>query len=273
MRYAQKQFNSIRQGRVNVRKELRQQLLIRNNLEKRFFRNLKTMFRKFVNVQMHLYREYGIFEVDVANRNLDQEFIPVLLAHYRRVFRTMFKYNQDKYNAERKTEEAFVFDRSVDLEKLVDDYFSTRQLILAGITTKMAERISRLIQQGRSDGLTLQQITKLVSDKFLPISRSRSAMIARTETHNASSFANHTYHKEAHKNLGMKMVKRWASTNDTRTRSFHASANGQTVDMDEKFTIDGVKMDYAGDPAGGARNVINCRCVIIYSDEADVVLD
>jgi len=32
-------------------------------------------------------------------------------------------------------------------------------------------------------------------------------------------------------------------------------------------------MGYAGDPRGGAKNVINCRCVIIYADEQDIVLD
>jgi len=29
-------------------------------------------------------------------------------------------------------------------------------------------------------------------------------------------------------------------------------------------------MDYAGDPKGGAANVVNCRCVIVYADERDM---
>ena len=69
------------------------------------------------------------------------------------------------------------------------------------------------------------------------------------------------------------MLKKWVATNDARTRSTHAAANGQTVDMNENFIVGGSQMEYAGDAKGGARNVINCRCIIIYSDEQDVVLD
>ena len=69
------------------------------------------------------------------------------------------------------------------------------------------------------------------------------------------------------------MIKRWASTNDGRTRSHHSAANGQQRPMNEDFIVGGAPMAYAGDPKGGARNVINCRCVIIYADEQDVVLD
>ena len=68
------------------------------------------------------------------------------------------------------------------------------------------------------------------------------------------------------------MFKQWVAVNDTRTRSTHSEANGQRVHMDEKFNVGGAEMDYAGDPAGGAKNVINCRCVIIYADEEDDVL-
>ena len=41
--------------------------------------------------------------------------------------------------------------------------------------------------------------------------------------------------------------------------------------MDEKFLVGGTEMAYAGDPAGGAANTVNCRCVIIYVDEDDIV--
>ena len=67
------------------------------------------------------------------------------------------------------------------------------------------------------------------------------------------------------------MLKKWVATQDGRTRSSHSSANGQTVDMNEDFLIGGTPMGFAGDSKGGSRNVINCRCVIIYADERDLV--
>ena len=67
------------------------------------------------------------------------------------------------------------------------------------------------------------------------------------------------------------MLKKWVATNDERTRSNHVQANGQTVDMSEDFIVGGVQMGFAGDSKGGAKNVINCRCVIVYADERDMV--
>ena len=264
-------LNDFRRGRINARAEYRNQLVLRNNLEKRFFKKLDTLFRKFLNVQLYLYKEFGIYNTDIATQSLNEDFMPMMLSHYKRTFQAVYKSNEDKYDIGRKAEEAFVFGRSVDFEAVVNNYFTTRQLILSGITQRMADRISKIIETGRSDNLTLPQIAKLVSDKFLPISRSRAALIARTETHSAASFANHSYHAIVEQDLGVKMLKKWVATNDIRTRSSHSSANGQVVDMSEDFMIGGAPMGYAGDSKGGAKNVINCRCVIIYADERDLI--
>ena len=43
--------------------------------------------------------------------------------------------------------------------------------------------------------------------------------------------------------------------------------------MDEDVIVGGVPMSYAGDPKGGAANVINCRCVVVYTDASDSVED
>lgn len=265
-----KRLNNFIQGRVNTRQEVRRQLVLRNNLEKRFFKKLNTLFRKFARVNMYLYREYGIYEPNVAAQNLNEDFFPLMIAHYKRTFQAMYKYNEDKYQNMYKADEAFVFGRSVDFEAVVNEYFNTRTLILSGISLRMSARISRLIEVGRADNLTLPQIAKMVSEKFLPISRSRAALIARTETHNAASFANHSYHKNVENQTGTKMLKKWVATNDARTRTAHSAANGQIVDMAEDFTVGGVPMAFAGDSKGGASNVINCRCVIVYADERDM---
>ena len=264
-----KRIRSLRQRRISERNEIRQQLILRNNLEKRFFRRLNSLFRKFVKVQMHLFNEFGIYQEATAVQILNEDFIPLIQSHYRRVFKAIYDFNENKYEDNYK-QEAVVFGRSVDFENVVNEYFTSRQLILTGISVRMANRISKIIEQGRLDNLTLPQIAKLVSDKFLPISRARAALIARTETHSAASFANHSYHKTVQEDLGMKMLKKWVATNDARTRPTHAAASGQIVDMDEDFTVGGVPMGFAGDSRGGAANVINCRCVIVYADERDM---
>ena len=270
MQLNRKEFNSFRRRQVSAIRESRKQLVLRNNLEKRFYKRLNTLFRKFLNTNLYLYKEFGQYEPQIAQERLNEDFIPLMLSHYNRVFRTIYKSNEDRYMLDRKADDVFVFGRSIDFEAVVSEYFITRQIVLSGISQRIAYRISKLIEQGRADDLTLPQIAKLVSDKFLPITRSRARLIARTETHNAASFANHAYHKTIENDTGAKMLKQWVATNDSRTRSAHASANGQTVDMNEDFIVGGLPMGYAGDSKGGAKNVINCRCVIVYADERDM---
>ena len=271
MQLNRKEFNSFRQGRVSALRESRKQMVLRNNLEKRFYRTLNTLFRKFLNTQLYLYKEFGLYESQIAQQRLNEDFMPLMMSHYKRVFKAIYKNNEDNYMMDRKADEAFVFGRNKDIETIIEQYFFSRQLVLAGITARMSNRISVLIEQGRADNLTLPQIAKLVSDNFLGMSRSRAALIARTETHNAASFANDSYHLMLQEDTGIKMLKRWVATIDDRTRPTHSEASGQIVDMSEDFMVGGVPMKYAGDSRGGAKNVINCRCIIVYADERDMV--
>ena len=145
MKLNHKRFNSLRVGRINSRAEARKHLLLRNNLEKRFNKNLKTLFRKFVNVQLYLYKQYGIYEPSVAVQALNEDFIPLLTNHYRKTFQAIYKLNEDKYFTS-KNADAFVFGRSVDIENLVAVYFATRQIQLSGISIRMANQISQKIE-------------------------------------------------------------------------------------------------------------------------------
>lgn len=196
---------------------------------------------------------------------------PLALAQYRRAFKTIYESNNKIHDNERKQEEVLVFGQSIDFENLVASYFASRQLYLRGITIRMATRISNIIERGRSDGLTLPQIARQVAEDT-GFARSRASLVARTELHNATSFANHNYYVDVGNTYGLPMVKRWVATGDTRTRPDHVEASGQTVGIDEAFTVGGVPMQYAGDPNGGAKNVVNCRCVIVYVDERDDIV-
>lgn len=255
--------------RVNARAEAKVLLRIKNRLERRIARQLDALFTKFVRTHLFLFKRYGIYEWEQASRNLSEDFIPMLIEHYRRVYLTIFTYNESKY-LQKKQEEAFVFGRSRDFETMIDEYFGGRALILAGITDRLARRIDIEIRKGRAEGLTLSQIATAVSTKFAFLTKYRANMIARTETHNAAGFANHAYHQALRDEAGLDMVKKWVSVADERTRSAHVEANGQVVEMDEDFTIGGAPMKHVGDPRGGLKNIINCRCVIVYQDRQDI---
>jgi len=59
---------------------------------------------------------------------------------------------------------------------------------------------------------------------------------------------------------GVKSWKMWMSRRDSKVRAAHRRADGQTVQSNETFTVDGESLRFPGDPNGSPRNVINCRC-------------
>tara|TARA_Y100000114_G_scaffold157037_1_gene186686 strand:+ start:1380 stop:2210 length:831 start_codon:yes stop_codon:yes gene_type:complete len=268
-----KQFDDLRRGRINGMTEHAQHLRLRTNLERTLFTRVRTLIRKLGNSQAFLYREFGIFEPASAAQNMTEELFPLVSAHYRRTFLAIFELNNSFY---RQTKQANIFGRDVEIERLVADYFATRQVLLSNISRRLTNQIMATIERGRAEGLNLQQIARNVSRQFASLSISRAALIARTETHNAASHANHLYHGQAADDLGITMMKTWVSTSDARTRPEHRAANGQTVGMDEPFILSHpklgqVEMQYVADPAGGAYHSVNCRCVVVYADERDVV--
>lgn len=272
MKLNQKQISRFRRGRVSAQKERRKQLRIRNNLERSVRRKLTSLFGKFVNTRAYLYREFGQYDEGTATRDLSSELFPVMLSHYRRIFRTIFDENNKVNTLEEVKEDALVFGRNVDLEPLIEEYFRARGLILSGISAGIANRVQKIIRDGRAEGLTLVQIAQNIEKNVRPITRIRAATIARTETHNAAGHAHHKYYKQVEADYGSVLKKKWVATNDTRTRTAHAAMNREKpIFMDEPFIVGGVPMMHTGDPDGGAKNNVNCRCVIIYVDELDVV--
>ncbi len=273
MKVERKKFNTFRQGRINARSESRKQLVLRNNLEKSIAPKINTAFRQFVKSASNEYETFQELNADQLKIQLNAKLEVILHKHYEKIFKVIFSNNEEFYQRTMKANDVFVFGRSFDFERLIQDYIRSRNPLFTGKTKKIRNKIQNIIINGRIDDLTLDQITRQITKKGYKISRRRANLIARTETHNAASYANNEYHKKVQQDLGTSMKKQWVATNDGRTRSAHSSANGQQVDMDEDFTIGGVPMEYAGDPKGGARNVVNCRCIIIYVEAEDTIED
>ena len=273
MRHANRQLKKLRDfrfGRINARTEARRQSRIRKSLEKSGYTRINSLFLKFIRTEARNYEIEGAFYKEIASDRLFDELLLVARAHYKRIFTTIYSANEDKYQDNFKSVNAAVFGRNSDIEDLITYFNDSRWINLANASGRMTDVVNDVIIKSRSDGLSLSQISKEINRRAPAIGRKRAATIARTETHNAASYANHQYHSTVEQELGMTMMKRWVATGDARTRSAHSLANGLTVAMDEPFKIGGAEMQYAGDPAGGARNVINCRCVMVYVDAQDV---
>jgi HK97 family phage portal protein len=132
--------------------------------------------------------------------------------------------------------------RAAQWAELQDDYTWTR----AG----------ELLQQSFTDGWELTQTREALGVLF---SEERLTRIARTETLGSMNFATDSIYRNADECWG----EEWLSTHDERVRDSHFAADGQVIAKDGVFTVGDAKLQYPGDPAAPAEEVIQCRCTIL----------
>ena len=120
-----------------------------------------------------------------------------------------------------------------------------------------------------SDEISLSELRDLIyriASKSGTYYKWQALRIAVTETTTASNFAKF---QEAQKS-NLQLLKFWVSLKDKRVRHDHEIENGQRAELNEPFVMaDGRELMYAGDPQGGASQVINCRCTIRFEAKRD----
>ena len=121
---------------------------------------------------------------------------------------------------------------------------------------RFSAEITSGILQGESIGKLANRVQNL-SDA----NRAGAIRNARTAVTGAQNGGRQASYDRA-KEMGLKLRKRWMATKDMRTRHEHAMLDGQTVELDKPFQIDGHKLMFPGDPTGLARLVWNCRCTM-----------
>jgi uncharacterized protein with gpF-like domain len=137
---------------------------------------------------------------------------------------------------------------------------------IAGTTLEQAQEIIRqataeAVELGLGEAETATLIQRQVGEIGGDLSRLRSRIISRTESHAASNAST----QMAAKSSGLPMQKEWIASGGERTRTTHLSAHGQKVGMDEPFNVGGELLMVPGDTNGSAKNTINCRCAVGYS--------
>jgi len=128
-------------------------------------------------------------------------------------------------------------------------------------TTRRA--ISKTLAEGVLRGEGIEALTARVRTTFQGISKSRAALIARTEVGTAASFARNSAIQEAG-DVGIVKKRRWIATLDSRTRHNHRKLNGQVQPVRKPFRIPGTSKlaMYPGGFASAKENA-NCRCVVV----------
>lgn len=162
------------------------------------------------------------------------------------------------------------------LDSYIDNHSKSAITSIENTNLNTARKtIRKLTAQSFEEG-TLMDLSTELQNKFKSLAPSRAKMIARTEIGIASNDAA----IEAVKALDIPdMMKEWVSVQDNRTRpgNFdggnlevpnHIVMNGVRVGLNEKFTVPpDASMDGPGDDTAEAGQIINCRCVLIFSRE------
>lgn len=126
--------------------------------------------------------------------------------------------------------------------------------------------IKRAITQGIVQGQSVAQMAKTVT-VALEKNANDATRIVRTETTGILNKARLDASDKAQTN-GIKLVKVWVATNDSRTRDRHSEIDGEEQPLDKPYSNG---LMYPGDQSGAADEVCNCRCS--QSTEVVVVPD
>lgn len=153
------------------------------------------------------------------------------------------------------------------IRALINSWFYTGWIDTAeSITETTRKLIQQYMTQAFNEGHGIQWIVDNLEQDSVDISRSRSRLIARTESVTACNQASFF----AAVRTGLKMQKEWVSALDNRTRPDHANVHGQVVDMENYFDVGGAKLFLPGSRVQDnglptpANEVCNCRCVAVY---------
>ena len=122
------------------------------------------------------------------------------------------------------------------------------------------QKVKDVITRGLASASTYRDIANqlsLVTGEELY----KSYRIARTEGHRITTEAKLNSIKKA-KQQGADVVKQWDATLDGKTRKKHRKLDGQWVEVDEYFEVQGEKVKAPGKFKDKADN-INCRCILL----------
>lgn len=125
-------------------------------------------------------------------------------------------------------------------------------------------KVENAVTQGIIQGESIDQITNRLVDSLCTQNENRMRLFARTSMTGAQNAGRMEMLRDAEDD-GITVKKKWLATLDNRTRDAHADLDGQTVGVDEPFTVDGMEIMFPGDPSCAFPELVyNCRCTLEY---------
>lgn len=125
------------------------------------------------------------------------------------------------------------------------------------------KRVRNAVAQGIIQGESVEEVGERLTGELATSNATKMDMFARTAINGAQNAGRMDRLHEAEE-MGIEVKKKWLATLDRRTRDTHQALDGQEQLIDEPFVVDGMKIDYPGDPFAPPELVYNCRCTLTY---------
>lgn len=128
-----------------------------------------------------------------------------------------------------------------------------------------AENINADLLKRAKDALTEADPKAAVGELFDEFEGSKSKAMATTIATETLAWGRTEAGRQAAHDSDAEVTKTW-NTTSSRPRQSHASMNGETVGIDDKFSNG---MNWPGDPAGGGDEVAGCTCDVTVTIEGE----
>lgn len=153
--------------------------------------------------------------------------------------------------------------RLIKYEPDLIPYYPEKRALNRGIDLAYGKRqISACVTSSILQGKSIKGMADDLQTRISTMNRTSAIRTARTAVTGAQNAGRIDSYVAAEK-MGIKLKKSWLATIDGRTRHEHALLDGQTVDTDKPFKVDGYELMFPGDPSGPAHLTYNCRCTLI----------
>lgn len=142
-------------------------------------------------------------------------------------------------------------------------YYPPERAVRRGFDLAYGKRqITNQVTSGILQGESIKHLADRLQTHIPTMNRTSAIRAARTAVTGAQNSGRQDSYIAAEK-MGISLKKQWLATLDNRTRHAHAVADGQTVEEDKPFVLDGYKMMFPGDKSAPGYLVYNCRCTMI----------
>lgn len=145
---------------------------------------------------------------------------------------------------------------------------------VTSINSTTRKKIQETIAIGFTLGIETDKIADFLQTRLEAFNRYRAVMIARTETAEAANIAKDKSAEDWEQETNEKLYKVWIHRYAKEPRDWHMSLdNNKAIPKDDPFLVydnkgNMTEMQRPHDPAGGAKNNVNCSCVVVYVSES-----